>query len=557
MHGVVSRGTGPTAACRPRVLVPAVMLLLAVALVVTGCTTVEGTWTGSDTPSSSPTQEPGVDSPSERAVRLALARQRGGPRAIAASRNPATDRSATLLQDGERTRLWWCGRNRTTQRAGTAILHASARDLGSRFTGSSGSKPGHKHGQRAGQKRRDKRGQQRGQQRGQARGNAPRVVFSGGKNGFDAAHTCDPSVIKVGDVYYLYYTGTTGKPGAGNAIGLATSKNGLRWRRVNDGRPIVRPERPKRDGYGAGRPAAVYLDGWFYLLFTDSTASDGRNRGQFLLRSRDPAFGKQVQALDERGFRPVGDTRTARSRSLTEDTGDALSADTADTADADLVWIDLLDAFAVAQPTNTGTTLTFWDRGFSGHPYPRVTVRGGGTDGPGLVRAATGHAPRSERAPCGAVPLDLVRATRGKPKRTGLRHIGVDLVGAQGCVDRSDAVRLLDGYAFPSPEHTMDLVVSGELVRVERRSVAMILAPNGVLARRPALPDLPVTARLNSGAPVLRSRDGQIGLLLDDGRLWPLRTPALARRIARRNASDVRIVGDIAWGTYPVAPVLG
>ncbi|MPY99217.1 MAG: beta-xylosidase [Actinophytocola sp.] len=538
-------------------------LVLVVMLVASGCTTVRGTSTGPDKPSSSRTQEPDAESPAEPAVRLDVAHQRGGPRVIAASRDPATDHGATLLRDGDRTRLWWCGRNRTGKRAGragTVILHASARDLDSRFTGSGGTKRGDKPGQKSGDKPRDKRGQNRSQQRD----NAPRVVFSGGKGGFDAAYTCDPSVIKVGDVYYMYYTGTTGKPGASNAIGLATSKNGVRWRRANGGKAIVRPERPKRDGYGAGRPAVVYLDGWFYLLFTDSTASTagsaskGGNRGQFLLRSGDAAFGKQVQALGERGFRPVSGTGAARTWSLTEGALDApAGAAAADTADADLMWVDLLDAFAVAHATDTGTRLTFWDRSFSGHPYPSVTVRGDGTDGPGLVRAPTGHAPQSERDPCDAVPLDLVRATQGKPKRTGLRHIGADLVGAQGCADRADALRLLDGYAFPSPEHTMDLVVNGELVRVERRSVATILAPGGVLTRRPALPDLDVTARLNSGAPVLRSRHGQTGLLLDDGRLWPLRTPALAQRIARRNASDVRTVGDIAWGTYPVASVLG
>lgn len=535
MLGGVSRGTRAAAARRSPVRV--LVLLLAVMLVVTGCTTVQGTWTGPDEPSPSQTQEPDAESPSEPAVRLELARQRGGPGVIAAGRMPKTDHGATLLRDGKRTRLWWCGRNGGKKGAGrgdTVILHASARSLADRFTETSGTK--------------------RGDKRGKQRGNTPQVVFSGGKGGFDATHTCDPSVINVDGVYYLYYTGTTGKPGAGNAIGLATSKNGTRWRRANDGKPIVRPERPKRDGYGAGRPAVVYLDGWFYLLFRDSsasTASQGGNRGQFLLRSRDPAFGKQVQALGERGFRPVNGTGAARTLSLAGD------AATGDTADADLMWVDLLDAFAVAHPTDTGTTLTFWDRGFSGHPYPRITVRGDGTDGPGLVRTLAGHAPRSERDPCGAIPLDLARATQGKPKRTGLRHIGADLVGAQGCAAREDALRLLEGYAFPSPEHTMDLVVNGELVRVERRSVATMLAANGVLAQRPALPGLDVTARLNSGAPVLRSRDGETGLLLDDGRLWPLRTPALAKRIARRNESDVRTVGDIAWGTYPVASVLG
>ncbi|MPY79250.1 MAG: beta-xylosidase [Actinophytocola sp.] len=536
----MSGRTRTAATRRAPVLAHALALLLAVGLAVTGCTTVEGTSTSPGASSTSPSQQPDAEAPSEFAARLSVTRHRGGQRVIAASGAPATDHGATLLREGNSTRLWWCGRTGGTKRAGTkragskhasrasqasrtstVILHGSARSPGGPFTGAGGTKRGKKSGATAS------------------------TVLSGGKRGFDAAHTCDPSVIKVDGVYYLYYTGTTGKPSTGNAIGVATSKDGLRWRRANGGAPIVRPAQPKRNGYGAGRPAVVHLDGWFYLLFSDSTDSPGKSAGQYLLRSRDPAFRKQVQAIGARGFRPVQGTGASRTRSI------------ADAADADLMWVDLLDAFAIAHQTGTGTTLTFWDRGFNEHPNAPVTVRGPGSDDPGLVRTLAGHALRSERDPCGAVPVDLVRAARATSKRPGLRHVGVDLGGAPGCADRADALRLLDGYAFPSPEHTMDLIVDGELIRVERRSVATILASNGVLARRPQLPGIGVTARLNSGAPVLRSRDGQTGLLLDDGRLWPLRMPALAKRIARRNESAVRTAGDIAWGTYPVASVLG
>jgi len=327
----------------------------------------------------------------------------------------------------------------------------------------------------------------------------PRAVLSGG---------CDPSVVKADGVYRLYYTRADGD--RGTAIGLATSKDGLHWR-ASGGTPIAR---------GASQPAIVHLGGWFYLMFTDTSAS-GR---QTLLRSRDPEFQQGVQKLG------------------------SLAG-----SGADLMWVDVLDAFAVAQQTRGGTTLAFWNRDFTEQPYAEVTVPGPGRDGPGLVRTPAGHAPVSERDPCGTVPIDLVRATG---KTSGLRHAGLDLVGVPGCADRDDALRLLDGYAFPSPEHTMDLITDGQLIRIERRSVAVSLAPGGVLGARPTLPKLAVSARLNSGAPVLRSRDGGIGLLLDD-RLWPLRTPSLAKRIARLNAADVRVVSDITWVAYPVASTLG
>lgn len=447
MLGAVSGRTRTVRGC--------VAAFLAVCLAASACTSTSGTVVEPGTTSRVPPSQHSVEPAADQPERLAVRHHRRGPGVIAAG-------SAPTVIEGARSRMWWCGQ-------GGDILHASASGMNHRFTTS-------------------------------------RAVLSDGKRG---TRRCDPSVVKADGVYHLYYTSATGDDGT--AIGLATSKDGLRWR-ASGGRPIAR---------GAGQPAVVHLGGWFYLMFTDTTASGG----QTLLRSRDPEFQQGVQEL---GSLPGG-------------------------SGGDLMWVDVLDAFAVAQQTRGGTTLAFWNRDFTEQPYPEVRVRGQGRDGPGLVRTHAGHAPISERDPCGTVPIDLVRATG---KTSGLRQAGFDLVGASGCADRDDALRLLDGYAFPSPEHTMDLITDGQLIRIERRSVAVSLAPGGVLGARPTLPKLAVSARLNSGAPVLRSRDGGIGLLLDD-RLWPLRTPSLAQRIARLNATDVRFVSDITWVAYPVASTLG
>lgn len=88
-----------------------------------------------------------------------------------------------------------------------------------------------------------------------AEGGAPAVpVFTGQPGAFDGVHTCDPSVIKVGSTYYLYYTGAAGDHARGNAIGVASSADGFAWRRENDGKPIVTAsEAVHRDNaYGAG-----------------------------------------------------------------------------------------------------------------------------------------------------------------------------------------------------------------------------------------------------------------------------------------------------------------
>jgi len=443
MLGAVSGRTRTARGC--------VVAFLAVCLAASACTSTSGTVVEPGPTSRVPPSQHRAAPAADQPERLAVRHRRGGRGAIAAG-------SVPTVIEGARTRMWWCGQ-------GGDILHAGATGMNHRFT-------------------------------------TPRAVLSGGKRG---TRRCDPSVVKSDGVYHLYYTSATGDHGT--AIGLATSKDGLRWRA--SGMPIAR---------GAGQPAVVHVGGWFYLMFTDTTAG-GR---QTLLRSRDPEFQQGVQKLGS-------------------------------ISGADLMWVDVLDAFAVARQTRGGTTLAFWNRDFTEQPYSEVTVPGPGRDGPGLVRTPAGHAPVSERDPCGTVPIDLVRATG---KTSGLRHAGLDLVGAPGCADRDDALRLLDGYAFPSPEHTMDLITDGQLIRIERRSVAVSLAQGGVLGARPTLPKLAVSARLNSGAPVLRSRDGGIGLLLDD-RLWPLRTPSLAKRIARLNATDVRLVSDITWVAYPVASTLG
>src|SRR6266498_2800682 len=106
-------------------------------------------------------------------------------------------------------------------------------------------------------------------------------IFSGSFTGFDAVHTCDPSVLKVGGTYYMYYTGAAGDHAHGNAIGLATSPDGRVWTRANGGRPLVTSAGNVNRGntYGAGQPSAIYVGGYFYLMFTDTTGKATGHNG--------------------------------------------------------------------------------------------------------------------------------------------------------------------------------------------------------------------------------------------------------------------------------------
>jgi hypothetical protein len=411
----------------------------------------------------------------------------------------------SVLWDGGRYRMWWCSQLGIANPPGDDILLAESASLDGPFAGPDGT------------------------------GGTP--IFSGSFTGFDAVHTCDPSVIRVGRTYYMYYTGAAGEHAHGNAIGLATSPDGRVWTRANGGKPLVTASRDVDRGntYGAGQPSVVYLAGYFYLMFTDTTgeASGHNGAGQFVLRSPDPTFTRDVEALGDDGFRHVPDTRS-RSRSVV----DAFSAD--------WMWSDALAAFAIAHETRDGTTITFWDWGFRFQPYKPLLLPGPWREGPGLVRRGDGHAVVSIDNPCGKAPIDLVRASYEAPNGpSGLRHFGLDVVDFDACEDPARAVLALDGFAVPSPTRTVDLVVGGKIVRFDRRSVAAQLAVR-VLAKRPASLDrVAVAARVTPGVPVRRAPGRGAAFLLDD-RLWSIPS----ENVGTANSSVPLDITPQQWDAY-------
>ena len=90
--------------------------------------------------------------------------------------------------------------------------------------------------------------------------NTTPIVKEGPKGSWDDERTETPSVIKVGSTYHMYYTGfKTGDPVARFNIGHATSKDGLKW--TKDPRnPIVRNHNDvsKWGLYYVAEPGAVY-----------------------------------------------------------------------------------------------------------------------------------------------------------------------------------------------------------------------------------------------------------------------------------------------------------
>nr|WP_132125144.1 family 43 glycosylhydrolase [Actinocrispum wychmicini] len=419
----------------------------------------------------------------------------------AAGENAQYNYAPSLMADGGRVRMWWCSQLVSAPPPGDDVLYAEAPAPNGPF-------------------------------------DAGRAVFSGSGNGFDARHTCDPSVLRVNGTYYLYYTGAS-TDHSGNAIGVATSTDGVTWARANGGRPVVSSsyEVSRGNPYGAGQPSVVFLDGWYYLLFTDTNgrAAGPNGAGQFVLRSPDPMFASGVESLGDHGFRPG----MGRDRTIV----DAFSAD--------WMWVAALNSFAIAHEADGGTSITFWNRDFTANPYQPVLVAGPWEEGPGLVRRPDGHAPVDPRNPCGRIPVDLVRATRDRAEPTDLQHFGLTLNNPWSCENSAAALATLNGFAVPGPQRTVDLVLAGQLFRIDRKSVAEAIGATVIGARPAAMDNVKPAARVIAGVQALRAQGRGIGLLVD-GQLYPVASAA----VAAANSSPVVDVAPALWDGYSVGPAL-
>lgn len=232
-------------------------------------------------------------------------------------------------------------------------------------------------------------------------GGAPVRVFEGrGDGSFDGQHVCDPSVVKGGDgAYYMYY-GAAIDDGE-TTMGVARSADGLAWERLGSG-PIITPANQQDTGndYGAGQPSAIFLDGQFYLIFTDTTGAGAlpeNGAGQFMWRSADPTFGSGVEVFTADGWQPH---TPENSRSFM----------VANAFSADWQYSDELESFIIAHHNDQPfTTLTTLDRNDPRvRPYAPVNVEGAWVEGPGIVSGPDKHALDDGNAECGRVPIELI-----------------------------------------------------------------------------------------------------------------------------------------------------
>ncbi len=90
---------------------------------------------------------------------------------------------------------------------------------------------------------------------------------------WDRGLTADPSVIKVGDIYYMLYTGSYGNEHW--KMGIATAKNLLGpWARPEN--PILSPGPSVWENGSLVRGGLYYNQGKFYLYYSGYSASTGK-----------------------------------------------------------------------------------------------------------------------------------------------------------------------------------------------------------------------------------------------------------------------------------------
>jgi hypothetical protein len=124
------------------------------------------------------------------------------------------------------------------------------------------------------------------------------VLEPGGTRDFDSLGVETPMVIKVGDMYHMYYSAYPHGKVPLVTMGHSTSADGLQWKKLGELSSITQPVGTNTGNpwgrLGRGEPAVVHHEGLFYLYFTDvrcrqpdCSGSPAVVRGISLATSRD------------------------------------------------------------------------------------------------------------------------------------------------------------------------------------------------------------------------------------------------------------------------------
>tara|TARA_B100001123_G_scaffold90153_1_gene103653 strand:- start:1088 stop:2023 length:936 start_codon:yes stop_codon:yes gene_type:complete len=99
------------------------------------------------------------------------------------------------------------------------------------------------------------------------------VLDVGGQGKFDSTQAKYPSILHVGESWWMWYNGRTDDRFTGS-IGLATSKDGVRWEKQNNGNPVFKHGEPGTfDSTKVDHPTVLRFGGKFHMWYTAGNAA--------------------------------------------------------------------------------------------------------------------------------------------------------------------------------------------------------------------------------------------------------------------------------------------
>jgi predicted GH43/DUF377 family glycosyl hydrolase len=109
------------------------------------------------------------------------------------------------------------------------------------------------------------------------------VLETGPRGSFDEEGAADPDVVSFGDFLYMYYLGQD--RAHRQTIGVARSRDGIVWTKLR-GNPVLESGGSGQfDERGVGEPAVWTAFGWYWMLYTGRDRHEWRRIG--LARSKD------------------------------------------------------------------------------------------------------------------------------------------------------------------------------------------------------------------------------------------------------------------------------
>ena len=109
------------------------------------------------------------------------------------------------------------------------------------------------------------------------------VLDVGPRGSWDERGVADPYVIRAGSAYYMFYLGQD--RARRQRLGVATSDDGIVWRKLRSNPILELGEYGAFDENGLGEPAVFAAHGYYWMLYSGRDHSEIRRLG--LARSRD------------------------------------------------------------------------------------------------------------------------------------------------------------------------------------------------------------------------------------------------------------------------------